>query len=44
LIATRIAELGATPRADGPEAFGSWLTEQTESYTRLIRDHRIQAE
>jgi tripartite-type tricarboxylate transporter receptor subunit TctC len=43
-IAVRIAELGATPRAEGPEAFASWLAEQTESYTKLIRDHRIQAE
>ena len=43
-IATRIAELGATPRADGPEAFASWLAEQTEAYTRLIQSHNIRAE
>ncbi len=43
-IAARIAELGATPRTDGPEAFGSWLAEQTEAYTRLIRDHNIQTD
>ena len=43
-IAARIGELGATPRADGPEAFASWLTEQTEAYTRLIQAHNIRPE
>jgi tripartite-type tricarboxylate transporter receptor subunit TctC len=43
-LAARIAELGATQRTDGPEAFGSWLAEQTEAYTRLIQSHNIRAE
>ncbi|TCH99102.1 tripartite tricarboxylate transporter substrate binding protein [Roseococcus sp. SYP-B2431] len=44
MIATRIAELGATPRADGPEPFASWLAQQTAAYTRLIQSHNIRAE
>jgi len=43
-LAARITELGATQRTDGPEAFANWLAEQTEAYTRLIRDHDIRAE
>ncbi len=43
-LAARIAELGGTPRTDGPEAFANWLAQQTEAYTRLIRDHDIRGE
>lgn len=43
-LAARIVELGATQRTDGPEAFASWLAEQTEAYTRLIQSHNIRAE
>ena len=42
--AARITELGATQRTDGPEAFATWLAEQTEAYTRLIQSHNIRAE
>lgn len=43
-IATRLVELGAVARTDGPEALATWLTQQTELYTRLIRDRGIRAE
>jgi tripartite-type tricarboxylate transporter receptor subunit TctC len=43
-LAARISELGATPRTDGPDAFASWLAEQTEAYTKLIRDHDIRSD
>ena len=43
-LAARIAELGATPRTDGPEAFANWLAEQTQAYTRLIQTHDIRGD
>ncbi len=43
-VAERIATLGATVRGEGPDAMASWLTEQTESYGRLIRANNITAE
>jgi len=43
-LATRIAELGGEPRADGPEAFRTWLSRETERYGKLIRQHNIRLE
>jgi len=43
-IAAKLRELGATQRTDGPQALAQWLTRSTETYTRLIKDHSIQAE
>ncbi|WP_426955175.1 Bug family tripartite tricarboxylate transporter substrate binding protein [Muricoccus radiodurans] len=43
-IAARLAELGAEPRTEGPEPFRTWLTRETETYSRLIRDNNIRAE
>jgi tripartite-type tricarboxylate transporter receptor subunit TctC len=43
-IAARLTELGAEPRTDGPDAFRDWLTRQTETYTRLIRENNIRVD
>ncbi|MBB5692018.1 Bug family tripartite tricarboxylate transporter substrate binding protein [Muricoccus pecuniae] len=40
-IAARLADLGAEPRTEGPDAFRQWLTAQTETYTRLIRANNV---
>jgi tripartite-type tricarboxylate transporter receptor subunit TctC len=40
-IARRIAELGAEPRLDGPEAFGRWLEAETATWGGIIRAHNI---
>ncbi|HEY8611045.1 MAG TPA: tripartite tricarboxylate transporter substrate binding protein [Roseomonas sp.] len=40
-IAARLTELGAEPRTEGPDAFRNWLTQTTETYTRLIRANNV---
>ncbi|SHI60715.1 Tripartite-type tricarboxylate transporter, receptor component TctC [Roseomonas rosea] len=40
-IAARLKDLGAEPRTEGPDAFRSWLTSTTETYTRLIRANNV---
>ncbi|HEY4254693.1 MAG TPA: tripartite tricarboxylate transporter substrate binding protein [Roseomonas sp.] len=43
-IKTRIGELGGEVRADGAEAFRTRLTQQTESYGRIIRANNVRLE
>ena len=43
-IAAKLREFSATQRTDGPEALAQWLARSTETYTRLISGHQIQAE
>jgi tripartite-type tricarboxylate transporter receptor subunit TctC len=43
-VAERIAQLGAEPRIEGPEAFRKWLAQETETLGKLIRDNKITAE
>ncbi|MCR0982386.1 Bug family tripartite tricarboxylate transporter substrate binding protein [Roseomonas populi] len=43
-VAAKLRELGATQRTDGPQQLAAWLASSTETYTKLIRDHSIQAD
>ncbi len=39
--ARRIAELGAEPKAEGPEAFRTWLERETQTWGRVIQANGI---
>lgn len=43
-ISGKIEELGGTVKADGPQAFGSWLTETAKTLGAIVRENGIKGE